>query len=276
MYQGVIARNDSHIFENVRLELANLIELAEKGIFVDMSTNILNNNCIVTVYSETPLSEVTLNGKELSASSSQGWNTYRGNFIVSAQNEYANVSVAAGQDKLSVSRYTGGTNSFYSAFDNASDLEYVTVSKSDRFGIDDVVAELSDKSVNGKSMKVTYTVPESPVLGYLPTVTVENSAGLDFSTGEVFRMDVYNESERNIELTIMITDGNGRSETLYKAYLLAGQWNRIEVLASNADVRTLDLKNIREMRLVCESLTSAADNMVLYFDNICLTNRGGA
>lgn len=276
LYQGVIARNDSHIFENVRLELANLIELAEKGIFVDMSTNILNNNCIVTVYSETPLSEVTLNGKELSASSSQGWNTYRGNFIVSAQNEYANVSVAAGQDKLSVSRYTGGTNSFYSAFDNASDLEYVTVSKSDRFGIDDVVAELSDKSVNGKSMKVTYTVPESPVLGYLPTVTVENSAGLDFSTGEVFRMDVYNESERNIELTIMITDGNGRSETLYKAYLLAGQWNRIEVLASNADVRTLDLKNIREMRLVCESLTSAADNMVLYFDNICLTNRGGA
>lgn len=274
LYQGVIARNDSVIFEQVRMELANLIELAEKGIFVDISTNVVNNNCTVTVYGKGEMDHVTLNGKEMKASESQGTYQYTGNFIVTSQNAYATVRLEVNGTVLEVKRFTGGNFRLYQSFDTEESLKQVTLSKCNRLDSDDLKAQLSDKALNNKSLKVTYEVPTKPVLGYLPTVTVKNSAALDFSVGEIFRADVFNESSRNVELTIILADDSGEIATLYKAYLQPNVWNHIEILACNADIKLLDLKNIREIRFLVESLTDVSDNMTLYYDNIYLSNRG--
>lgn len=273
LYQGVIARNDSSIFDSVRKELANLIELASRGIFVDMSTNVFNNNCVVTVYSESEIKNVTLNGKALQANMASGQYVFTGNFIVDSKNQYADIALVCGEDSFEVSRFTGGNYEAYGKFDSDAELGGVSVSKCNRLGNDDVKAELSDKAQNGKSLKVTYEVPDKPTLGYLPTVTVKNTAGLNFESGEIFRAEVYNESDRFVELSIMLTDGNGKTETLYKAYLKPGVWNEIEILASNADVKLLNRKDIREIRFIVESLMSEEDNMTLYFDNIFLSQR---
>lgn len=274
LYQGVIARNDSGIFKAVREELAGLIELAERGIFVDMSTNIFNNNCTVSVYSQSRLEDVSLNGKALTETQSAGQYKYSGSFIVSGEKQYADISLTHGDKALSVSRFSGGNFKAYSTFDSESDLESVSVSKSDRFGNDDVKAEISQTARNGKSLKVRYEVPSEPVLGYLPTVTVRNTAGIDFSAGEIFHADIYNESGGFVEITILLRDGQGNTETLYKAYLKPNCWNEVDILFTNADVRLLDLKNITEIRFTVESLMSEADNKTLYFDNIFLSGRG--
>ncbi len=274
LYQGVIARNDSGIFETVREELACLIELAERGIFVQFSANMFNNNCTVDIYSRLALQDVCLNGKPLPSAGTKGGYKYSGKFIVSSEDRYADVTLVSGPDTLRVSRFTGGKFESFNGFDSPADLDEVSVSKCSRLGNDDVKAALSEKSLNGKSLKVSYEVPTKPALGYLPTVTLQNAEGLDFSSGELFHADVYNDSGRFIELTILLSDGQKKTETLYKAYLKPKSWNKIEILASNADIRLLDLGDIREIRFTIESLMSERDNVDLYFDNIFLSQRG--
>lgn len=274
LYQGVIARNNSEIFDSVRLELANLIELAEKGIFVDFSVNTINNNCVVNVYSKSKLTDVSLSDAAMKENTLSGGFKYSGNFIITGGDEYASIRCTAGGQALAIDRFTGGSNKFYAAFDGTDAMDSVSVSKCNRLGNDDVKAEIVDRAVNGSSMKVTYEVPDKPTLGYLPTVTVKNSAYIDFSRGEVFRIDIYNESSRNVEISVMLTDSSGKSETFYKAYLMPQKWNHVEILAYNADIARLDLANITEIKFVAESLVSEADNMVLYYDNVVLSSRG--
>lgn len=271
LYQGVIARNDSDVFALVREELAALIELAQKDIFVDFNVNQINNNCKVTIIAGSSLSAVSVNDKPVNLSGGK----YESSFIITDSINFATVKVTVSGKNYTLNRFVGGKISSYSNFDEEGQLDKITVSKSNRLGIDDVKASLSTAQFkSGKSLKVDYIFPGKQVLGYLPTVTVSNYNKIDFSRSEIFNADIYNESERDLELMIMLVDKDGKSQTLYKAYLQKNSWNNVNILAYNADINLLDLANITEIKLMVETLSSEDDNMTLYFDNVYVSSKG--
>lgn len=260
LYQGTQSRNDSAVYAAVKKELADLIVLAKKGVFVYASTD-QNNACKVQVASQTAPSSVTLNGKAMTQSGGK----YEGTFSVSGSALAADVEITLDGKVYRVSRFTGGRYEQIEGFENENVLPRVSVTEGNY-----TVSKSLAQGKNGTALKIS-----CGAAARTGTFRVTLNGSYDFTRSEKLIADLYNDSDAAHTVKIVFRDSNRKTAVAYEAYLLPKQWNHVDTLLRNGDLRNIDLANVQDIYFTI-SVKEGEKAFSLLFDNLAFTELGGA
>lgn len=271
LFTGTIANTDVENIEFAREEIANLIlSLKNPDCPVSVINGINGSNGTATVSVYADESRILVNGVNRTSSVKSGGG-YRFTVSVPVADDmnYITVKTSKGEYK----RFISTKVTSLCGFETSNEINSVTATKFASAADTEAFMNTDGRFIRSGKSSLKVKVTPAGNASYLRKISIPVSS-VDFSDARNVKLSVFGETEKNISLTLSVTDANGLSYNIGNFYVKSGQWNDIclGVIGSGA----IDLSNVRSVDICFPDIrkdTGYANPFVLYIDNLFIEKK---
>ncbi|NMA04874.1 MAG: DUF4091 domain-containing protein [Acholeplasmataceae bacterium] len=261
-------------FLRVRDELAKLIvdlKNCPQGIVNIGGVNAINNTATIQVFAEKNAS-VKIDGKEITNKVSSS--LYDSFIAVIPIKEYVDVEITTNGKTSTIKKFVSKDVTAISSFEN-DDITNIKISNYEE-GIEDTKIEVSNEGAFAGFKSLKFETVGNVYAGnkYSPYLAFDNECNLpkDFKNVGAIVLYVFNDTNKEILLTIRLRDGRKMRVDIGSEILIPNRMNKV-VIQIDHSLTAIDYSNILQLDFVVPNLNIGEEATILYFDNIYLEGR---